>query len=154
MAKHTNAVPCSASGLFIQPSFLTSGSSGILYKERPFSQWNIFFSSSASSASFLHFTLSYNLSILRRSLYINFHKLSFNNFQVLQLYNQPTNQPTTFKMQYTSSILLLAFAATNVLAHGVVTEVQGANGVNMPALSGKLSHLLLIASSSFLASSH
>ncbi|KAF7918195.1 uncharacterized protein EAE98_009807 [Botrytis deweyae] len=38
-------------------------------------------------------------------------------------------------MQYTSSILLLAFAATNVLAHGVVTEVQGANGVNMPALS-------------------
>ncbi|KAF7874073.1 hypothetical protein EAF04_002745 [Stromatinia cepivora] len=38
-------------------------------------------------------------------------------------------------MQYTSSILLLAFAATNVLAHGVVTEVQGANNVNMPALS-------------------
>jgi hypothetical protein len=42
-------------------------------------------------------------------------------------------------MQYTTSILLLAFAATNVLAHGVITEVQGANGVNMPGLSGKTS---------------
>lgn len=40
-------------------------------------------------------------------------------------------------MQYSSSILLLAFAATNVLAHGVITEVQGANGVTMPGLSGK-----------------
>ncbi|ESZ92261.1 putative Egh16H1 precursor isoform A [Sclerotinia borealis F-4128] len=38
-------------------------------------------------------------------------------------------------MQYTSAILLVAFAATNVFAHGVVTEVQGANGVTMPGLS-------------------
>ncbi|KAI9644134.1 1,3-beta-glucanosyltransferase [Ciborinia camelliae] len=38
-------------------------------------------------------------------------------------------------MQYTSAILLVAFAATNVFAHGVVTEVQGANNVKMPALS-------------------
>ncbi|KAA8565281.1 hypothetical protein MFRU_045g00090 [Monilinia fructicola] len=38
-------------------------------------------------------------------------------------------------MQYTSAILVMAFAATNVLAHGVVTEIQGANGVKMPALS-------------------
>ncbi|PQE25653.1 hypothetical protein CJF30_00000369 [Rutstroemia sp. NJR-2017a BBW] len=38
-------------------------------------------------------------------------------------------------MQYSSAILLVAFAATNVFAHGVVTEVQGANGVTMPGLS-------------------
>lgn len=44
-------------------------------------------------------------------------------------------------MQYTSTILLVAFAATNVLAHGVITEVQGANGVNMPGLSGECHHL-------------
>lgn len=51
-------------------------------------------------------------------------------------------------MQYTSAILLLAFAATNVFAHGVPTEIQGANGVNMPALSGM--HLISQASSSFI----
>jgi hypothetical protein len=44
-------------------------------------------------------------------------------------------------MQYTSAILLVAFAATNVFAHGVVTEVQGANGVTMPGLSGMQSRL-------------
>lgn len=38
-------------------------------------------------------------------------------------------------MQYSSSILLLAFAATNVLAHGVITEITGANKVVMPGLS-------------------
>ncbi|KAH8671231.1 Gas2, regulated by Bmp1 MAP kinase cascade [Xylariales sp. PMI_506] len=38
-------------------------------------------------------------------------------------------------MKYSTSILIAAFAATNVLAHGVVTEVQGANGVNLPGLS-------------------
>ena len=31
-------------------------------------------------------------------------------------------------MQYSSTILLAAFAITNVAAHGVITEVQGANG--------------------------
>lgn len=41
-------------------------------------------------------------------------------------------------MQYINSIVVLAFAATKVFAHGVITEVQGANGVNMPGLSGKL----------------
>ena len=40
-------------------------------------------------------------------------------------------------MQYTSSIVLLAFAAANVFAHGVISEIQGANGVNMPGLSGE-----------------
>jgi hypothetical protein len=40
-------------------------------------------------------------------------------------------------MQYSSAILLVAFAATNVFAHGVPTEIVGANGVTMPALSGK-----------------
>lgn len=40
-------------------------------------------------------------------------------------------------MQYSSTILLLAFAATNVLAHGVITEIQGANKVVMPGLSGQ-----------------
>lgn len=38
-------------------------------------------------------------------------------------------------MQYATTILIAAFAATNVFAHGVVTEVQGANGVNLPGLS-------------------
>ncbi|KAF3762947.1 hypothetical protein M406DRAFT_294734 [Cryphonectria parasitica EP155] len=38
-------------------------------------------------------------------------------------------------MQYSSAILIAAFAVTNVLAHGVITEVQGSNGVNLPGLS-------------------
>ena len=38
-------------------------------------------------------------------------------------------------MKYCSAILLAAFAATNVFAHGVVTDVQGANGVTLPGLS-------------------
>lgn len=38
-------------------------------------------------------------------------------------------------MQYSSAILVAAFAATHVFAHGVVTEVQGANGVKLPGLS-------------------
>lgn len=38
-------------------------------------------------------------------------------------------------MQYSSAVLIAAFAATNVFAHGVVTQVQGANGVTLPALS-------------------
>ncbi|KAK1962933.1 hypothetical protein LY78DRAFT_218214 [Colletotrichum sublineola] len=37
-------------------------------------------------------------------------------------------------MKYGSTILA-AFAATNVLAHGVIDSVQGANGVNLPGLS-------------------
>jgi hypothetical protein len=43
--------------------------------------------------------------------------------------------PLIFKMQYTTSLLVAAFAVTNVLAHGVITEVQGANGVSMPGLT-------------------
>jgi len=39
-------------------------------------------------------------------------------------------------MQYSTAILALAFAATNVLAHGVVDSVTGANGVTMPGLTG------------------
>ncbi|KAK2777016.1 hypothetical protein CKAH01_12282 [Colletotrichum kahawae] len=38
-------------------------------------------------------------------------------------------------MKYASTILLAAFAATNVFAHGVIDSVQGANGVNLPGLS-------------------
>ena len=38
-------------------------------------------------------------------------------------------------MQYTSTLLAAAFAATTVLAHGTITEVQGANGVSMPGLT-------------------
>ncbi|KAK1572659.1 uncharacterized protein LY79DRAFT_527065 [Colletotrichum navitas] len=38
-------------------------------------------------------------------------------------------------MKYGSTILFAAFAATNVLAHGVIDSVQGANGVNLPGLS-------------------
>ena len=43
-------------------------------------------------------------------------------------------------MQYSSIILIAAYAATNVFAHGVIDSVVGANGVTMPALSGKLLH--------------
>jgi hypothetical protein len=42
---------------------------------------------------------------------------------------------TSVTMKYATSILIAAFAATNVFAHGVVTEIQGANGVNLPGLS-------------------
>ncbi|KAK1980744.1 hypothetical protein LZ30DRAFT_594168 [Colletotrichum cereale] len=38
-------------------------------------------------------------------------------------------------MKYGSTILLAAFAATNVLAHGVIDSVVGANGVTLPGLS-------------------
>ncbi|KAH8893196.1 hypothetical protein GQ53DRAFT_763537 [Thozetella sp. PMI_491] len=38
-------------------------------------------------------------------------------------------------MKYSSAILVAAYAATHVFAHGVVTEVQGANGQNLPGLS-------------------
>ncbi|CCF34727.1 hypothetical protein CH063_06661 [Colletotrichum higginsianum] len=38
-------------------------------------------------------------------------------------------------MKYASSVLLAAFAATNVFAHGVIDSVQGANGVTLPGLS-------------------
>jgi len=31
-------------------------------------------------------------------------------------------------MQYSLAILLAAFAATQIAAHGVITEVKGANG--------------------------
>ena len=32
-------------------------------------------------------------------------------------------------MQYTPAILLTVFTATQIAAHGVITEVQGANGM-------------------------
>ncbi|KAH6683429.1 hypothetical protein B0J14DRAFT_613279 [Halenospora varia] len=38
-------------------------------------------------------------------------------------------------MQYSSAVLIAAFAATNVFAHGVIDSVKGANSVTMPALS-------------------
>lgn len=38
-------------------------------------------------------------------------------------------------MQYSSAILIAAYAATNVAAHGVVAAVNGANGVTLPGLS-------------------
>lgn len=44
-------------------------------------------------------------------------------------------------MQYSSAILLMAFAATNVFAHGVVDSVTGANGVTMPGLTGMTSFI-------------
>ncbi|KAK8049204.1 hypothetical protein PG994_010934 [Apiospora phragmitis] len=37
-------------------------------------------------------------------------------------------------MKYQAAVLT-AFAVTNVFGHGVITEVQGANGVNLPGLS-------------------
>ena len=58
------------------------------------------------------------------------HSLRFFSSPVLR----PTHSPIA-NMQYSTTILLAAFAATNVLAHGVVTEVQGANGMNLPGLS-------------------
>ncbi|SZF02778.1 unnamed protein product [Blumeria hordei] len=38
-------------------------------------------------------------------------------------------------MQYSSAILIAAFAVTSVFTHGVVDSVEGANGVTMPGLS-------------------
>jgi hypothetical protein len=38
-------------------------------------------------------------------------------------------------MKYSTSIVLAAYAITQAYAHGVVTEVQGANGVNLPGLT-------------------
>ncbi|CCU76429.1 Egh16H1-like protein [Blumeria hordei DH14] len=38
-------------------------------------------------------------------------------------------------MQYSSTLLLAAFAVTRVFSHGVVDSVEGANGVTMPGLS-------------------
>lgn len=35
---------------------------------------------------------------------------------------------------------LLATLAVHVSAHGLVTQIQGANGVNMPGLSGKYTY--------------
>jgi hypothetical protein len=40
-------------------------------------------------------------------------------------------------MQFSSGVLLVASVITNVLAHGVIDSVTGANGVTMPGLSGK-----------------
>lgn len=39
------------------------------------------------------------------------------------------------------SLAFLAALAASAQAHGVITEIQGANGVNMPGLSGTSSHL-------------
>lgn len=38
-------------------------------------------------------------------------------------------------MKYSGTIIMTALAVAQVSAHGVVTEVQGANGVNLPGLS-------------------
>jgi len=38
-------------------------------------------------------------------------------------------------MKYSTSLLFTAFAVTNVLGHGVIDSVKGANGVDMPGLS-------------------
>ncbi|VCU41319.1 Bgt-50567 [Blumeria graminis f. sp. tritici] len=38
-------------------------------------------------------------------------------------------------MQYSSAILIAAFAVTSVFTHGVLDSVEGANGVTMPGLS-------------------
>lgn len=40
------------------------------------------------------------------------------------------------------SLALVAAVAAHVSAHGVITEIQGANGVNMPGLSGKYRALI------------
>lgn len=40
-------------------------------------------------------------------------------------------------MQIASVIVLAAFAIPSVYGHGVITEVQGANGVVMPGITGK-----------------
>lgn len=49
-------------------------------------------------------------------------------------------------MQYTTAILLIALTANKVIAHGVIDSVQGANGVTMPGLSGKLTRTSLAIS--------
>lgn len=57
-------------------------------------------------------------------------RLLHNSFSFKKTINQ---KPV--KMQYSSAILIAAYAATNVFAHGVVSAVQGANGVTLPGLS-------------------
>lgn len=44
------------------------------------------------------------------------------------------------------SLAAIAAFAASTSAHGVITAVQGANGVTMPGLSGKLSSLPVIGS--------
>lgn len=43
-------------------------------------------------------------------------------------------------MRY-SLLVLFAILSAHVSAHGLITEIQGANGVNMPGLSGRVHHL-------------
>ena len=43
-------------------------------------------------------------------------------------------------MRYSVAVAIAAFFA-QASAHGVITEIQGANGVNMPGLSGRNSNL-------------
>jgi hypothetical protein len=92
-------------------------------------------SSSASSAS-----SSFISSIFESSpapvafKFTNFYSNHFNCLFIFRYFKSPT-----FKMQYSSIILIAAFAATNVFAHGVIDSVVGANGVTMPGLSGMTS---------------
>lgn len=41
------------------------------------------------------------------------------------------------KMRYSAAVAIAAFLS-QASAHGVITQIQGANGVNMPGLSGTL----------------
>jgi hypothetical protein len=65
------------------------------------------------------------------------------DFQLLHIsFAQPRYPSSHPSMQYSTAALFAAFAAANVLTHEVITEIQGANGVNMPALSGKRTCLI------------
>jgi len=65
------------------------------------------------------------------------------------LLSNPPNQATkSIKMRY--SLAAIAALTASVSAHGVITEVQGANGVNMPGLSGTISSQVLLYFSLFL----
>jgi hypothetical protein len=74
--------------------------------------------------------------LLRRTL-----PISFINKPLFEL-SLPKSSLYKIKMRYTS-IIAAAFAA-HVSAHGVITEIQGANGVNMPALSGMSFHGIIL----------
>lgn len=68
------------------------------------------------------------------------HSISnFYYYHLILAFHPSILHPTQiFKMQYSSAVLIAAFAATNVFAHGVIDSVKGANSVTMPALSGML----------------
>jgi hypothetical protein len=103
------------------PSSRRSKSCLLIITHNTFEQRSqIFFCSFFSSFSFIYFYLE--------SPGGNFHALTFSVFLDLHdFFNH-------FKMRYAFVASALVASAS---AHGLVTSIEGANGVSMPGLSGK-----------------